>query len=296
MTPDITIGIPAYDEWAKLDRLLSNLHAQETGLIYEIIVVDDCHPDNLAARCERVYPTTRVFRQQVNQGPACARNLIIREARAPYIAFLDADCEVPPRWLENVAPHLRDNRLISGRVVRPDGSLEWGPRRATWLGVSLPCRLEEANVASSNNLFTPTRVAREIGGFNEGLRIYFEDSLFSLLFRRAGGEVIYLPEAEVTHHHHSLRNPARLTLQARNTLWSMYHYYRGRPMLRLACTTGLCTLYLARVGSSLLRLEPAFSIAYLRGIAAGLSCIARRRWRQDWVGAPGASDAGDSIP
>jgi len=290
----LSIGIPAYDEWSKLQSLLLSLQRQETDLDFEVIVGDDCHPDDLAEKVRQGFPRVVAFRNAENSGPAFTRNRILEMAQGEYVAFFDADCVVPPGWIESVRPHLEPMRLLSGRVVRPDGSVEWVARRTTWMGVSLPCAEPDANVASSNNMVVPRALALDIGGFNEALRIYFEDSLFSIQCRQAGATVAYLAEATVEHHHHSLRNPGRLALQSRNTLWSMVHVYRGRPPWQLACTLALLLNYTARVGLHLVKLEPAFSLAYLRGMRDGLGWILRKPWRQHWIERPLEPAAGVS--
>ena len=288
-TPALTIGVPAYDEWAKVRRMLESLVAQETALKFEVILIDDCHPEQLADKVQVNFPQVHAHRNETNQGPAYNRNRIIELARAPFIAFFDADCIVPPDWIDTVRPHLESNTVLSGRVVRPDGSVEWEPRRATWMGVSVQSKSAEANVASSNNMVVSRKLAINAGGFNEHLRIYFEDSLFSLNCRRAGGSVQYLAAAEVVHDHHSLRNPGRLEQQSRNTLWAMHHYYHRQPMLRSACTIALCTNYGVKAVIHGLACRPAFSVAYLRGAWAGLRKIRQDTWRERWLEASSLS-------
>jgi len=280
----ITLGVPAYDDWKVLERLLKTLLDQRTDAPYEIIVADDHHPDDLAARVNARFPQIKTLRNEQNRGPAYGRNRIIEMARGEYIAFFDADCVVPPDWIEKVRPHLTPQTIISGRVVRPDGSVEWGPRKATWLGVSLPCKIPEANVASSNNMVVPASLAKAVGGFNEGLGIYFEDSLFSLQCRRMGARVVYLESAQVEHHHHSLLNPRRLQLQSRNTLWAMYNVHRQRRGIQIAAVACLSGIYLAKAVLHLFKLEQAHATAYLQGIRDGFTQIARGGWKEDWIG------------
>lgn len=283
-SPRISIGIPAYDEWFKLKRLLRNLEHQVTQLYFEVIVGDDAYPKaNLAQLCHHQFPQVRAFRNSQNQGSAYTRNRIIECCHGEYIAFLDADCELPTNWLASLQPHLSPNILISGKVIRSDGSLEWGPRKRTWLGVSLACDIDQADVASSNNMVVSKAMAYQIGGFNEHLRIYFEDSLFSHQFAQCGGKICYLAEAQLIHHHHSLKNPRRLQLQSRNTLWAMYHVYHGHLVLRFACLLGLTVNYVFKAITALIRLQPKEALAYSCGIWQGYRMIHLQQWRQHWL-------------
>jgi len=267
--------------------VLAGVLAQRTTARFEVVLIDDCHPQPLAARAREAFPQVTALRNAVNRGPAYTRNRILERARAPYVAFLDADCIVPAHWVERLRAHLAPDTVLSGRVVRPDGSVEWGPRRSTWLGVSLACREHEANVASSNNMVVPRELAFRAGGFNEGLGIYFEDSLFTLMLRRAGARVRYLAEAEVVHDHHSAANPRRLRLQSRNTLWAMHHYYRGRPLLRAGCAAALAANYLGKAALALARGRAPACLALVRGTCDGLVAAHRRPWRDHWLSPDG---------
>ncbi len=283
MAPLLTVGIPAFDRWEKVARVLETLAAQRTDAGFEVILIDDCHPEPLAERVRERFPQVVAQRNATNRGPAYTRNRILELASAPYVAFLDADCIVPDHWIERIRPHLDPGTVLSGRVVRPDGSVEWGPRRSTWLGVSLPCRVDEANVASSNNMVVPTALAFRAGGFNEGLGIYFEDSFFTLMLRRAGARVRYLADAAVVHDHHSAGNPRRLYLQSRNTVWAMHHYYHGRPLVQAGCAAALTVNYLVQAATALARGRPAASAGLLRGTVAGMAAARRNPWRDAWL-------------
>ena len=279
----LTVGIPAFETWPKVARVLESLRSQHTEASYQIILVDDCHPERLAERVRGAFPEVICRRNERNRGPAYARNRILELAEGGYVAFFDADCIVPARWMDTVLPHLEERTVLSGRVVGSDGREEWGPRRATWLGVSRRCRAAQANVASSNNMVVPTRMALDIGGFNEDLGIYFEDSLFSLEFRRAGGEIRYLADAEVLHDHDSRRDPERIRRQCANTLWSMHHFYHARPWRQRACWMGLLANYLLKAGAEAARLDATAAHAYLDGIREGTDRARRATWRWRWI-------------
>lgn len=76
----------------------------------EIICVDDCSSDDtgiLLCELARTSAQIRVFYNEVNCGPASARNLAIRHAKGTYLAFLDADDTWAPTHLENALSHLK---------------------------------------------------------------------------------------------------------------------------------------------------------------------------------------------
>lgn len=266
----LTIGIPAYDSWQKVSRVIHNLIEQKTEIPYEIIVVDDCHPEQLHEKVKDNYPTVITVKNATNQGPAFSRNRIIELAHGTYVAFLDADCIVPEDWVEKIGPYLNGDVLLSGKVVRNNGAIEWGARKSLWFGISLATTKQDANVASSNNMVVSTNVAKKVGGFCEELGIYFEDSLFSILCCRERVSFTFMNDVVVIHDHDSRVSPKRLYNQSRNTIWAMGSLYRSSFFRCLACLIVLSANYLVKSFRLLLLLKPELALCLLKGTVTGI--------------------------
>ena len=88
-TPQISIVIPSFNSGEYIGEALDSALAQ-VGVQTEVIVVDDGSTDDTVARVQAYGDRVRLI-QQANQGSAVARNRGVAEARADYIAFLDAD-------------------------------------------------------------------------------------------------------------------------------------------------------------------------------------------------------------
>jgi glycosyltransferase involved in cell wall biosynthesis len=88
----VSVVIPAFDAATTLDDTLTSVRAQ-THAALEIIVVDDGSTDDTAAIAMRHAAQDARVRllRQANAGVAAARNAGWREARAVYVAFIDAD-------------------------------------------------------------------------------------------------------------------------------------------------------------------------------------------------------------
>ncbi|MGE0715498.1 MAG: glycosyltransferase family 2 protein [Alphaproteobacteria bacterium] len=94
IAPRLSVVIPVHDAGPLLDEALASVAAQGMSEI-EVLVVDDGSSDDPGRHLSgRPFPT-RFFRQE-NRGPAAARNVGLRAARAEMIAFLDAD-DIWPR-------------------------------------------------------------------------------------------------------------------------------------------------------------------------------------------------------
>ncbi|MBW3660464.1 MAG: glycosyltransferase [Gemmatimonadetes bacterium] len=91
--PFFTVVIPVHDGGEAFDRCLAAL-ASSVFREFELVVVDDGSTDDSSARARRA--GARVVGTGGPLGPAGARNLGARHARAPWIFFLDADCSIHP--------------------------------------------------------------------------------------------------------------------------------------------------------------------------------------------------------
>ena len=137
MPPAVSIVVPLYNKGAEVKRAIASIVAQ-TIKTYEVVVVDDGSTDEGPAVVEAVGdPRIRLIRQQ-NAGVSEARNRGIREARGDLIAFLDADDEWEPDFLETVL-RLRERfpqcsvYATGYTIVTPEGSM----RKALSRGMDL---------------------------------------------------------------------------------------------------------------------------------------------------------------
>jgi glycosyltransferase involved in cell wall biosynthesis len=105
-TPHVSVVIPTYGRGESLRHTLTALAKQDTRG-FEVIVVDDGSPDQVAADAA---PNAGVFDlriiRQENAGPAAARNRGAREAGGEILAFTDDDCLPQPTWLSTLVQEL----------------------------------------------------------------------------------------------------------------------------------------------------------------------------------------------
>jgi glycosyltransferase involved in cell wall biosynthesis len=111
--PDCTVIIPTRNCAAYLPLALQSVRTQD-GIELEVIVVDDGSTDNSAAILQAFaasWPELRVI-ETSGVGPSSARNAAIAVARAPRVAFLDADdFWWPGKLARQLAIHRRHPKL-----------------------------------------------------------------------------------------------------------------------------------------------------------------------------------------
>jgi mycofactocin system glycosyltransferase len=174
-----------------------------------VYVVDDFsdEPDLIADRCRAGAVT--LIRRETRGGPAGARNVGWRSATEPLIAFVDANCEPEPGWLDRLLPHFADPQVaaVAPRIV-PSAGVKAPRVVAAYEAVASPLDLggrEAAVRPRSPVAYVPTaalvvrrEALEELGGFDESLPVG-EDVDFVWRLVAAGWTVRYEPRATVRH-------------------------------------------------------------------------------------------------
>jgi glycosyltransferase involved in cell wall biosynthesis len=177
MEPLISVVIPLYNGAGYIRRSIQSV-LDQTYSDFELIVVDDGSTDG-GPEVVRTFTDSRIrLIRQANAGVAAARNRGIAEAKGKYVAFLDADDDWEPQFLEAVA-HLSVAYPAAGilgtgyRKVYPAGpSVEFtvaeSRSRTTLLIDDYFRRLQEGSIVHVSAVAIPAHVFQELGGFLEG--------------------------------------------------------------------------------------------------------------------------------
>jgi len=204
--PAVSVVVPARNATATIPALFAALDAQTFGEPWEVVVVDDSSTDATPDIAERW--GARVVRLSSQSGPARARNAGLAAARAPVVAFTDADCEPSPEWLTELAAVLRDADLATGPVL-PTPGVPRGPFDRTLY------RTSESPLYETANLAVRSEMADRVGGFepfapredrmHTGLKPsveeghFGEDVVFAWRARRLGARIAFADRALVHH-------------------------------------------------------------------------------------------------
>ncbi len=130
LTPSVSVVVPTFKRPALLARCLAALANQDIPRdLYEILVCDDAASDYTRRQVEVLrqewdgQPPLRYLAVSGSRGPAGARNLGWRAAKAELIAFTDDDTIVHRDWLRQGSHALRassaDTAAVSGATDMP---------------------------------------------------------------------------------------------------------------------------------------------------------------------------------
>jgi glycosyltransferase involved in cell wall biosynthesis len=188
----------------------------------EVLLVDDGSTDDTAERARR-YPGVRVL-QGTGRGPGAARNLGWRNAKTPFVWFVDADCVAEPDALRALLEHMEDPQVaaVSGTYgnMRPDSLL------ATLIHEEIALRhsrmpTEVGFLATFNVLYRRSALAA-VDGFDERF-LKGQDAELSFRVRKDGGRLHFEPRSVVKHFHEDALSPY-LRVQRAQGYWRMWLY------------------------------------------------------------------------
>jgi len=176
--PAVSVVVPLFNKGPYVTRCLESICRQTFG-DFEVVVVDDGSTDGSGSVAEGLEdPRVRVIRQP-NRGVGAARNRGISESAGALVAFLDADDEWEPGFLEAIAG-------LAGRYPQA-GIFATGYRRCygsrfdkeTTVAARAadPARLitnyfafvQSGDFVTSSNIAIPRKVLEQVGTFVEGL-------------------------------------------------------------------------------------------------------------------------------
>lgn len=201
--PAVSIVVPFYDSERHIAACVESLLAQEAAGRFEIILVDNGSTDGSSAITARYREVTRLA--EAAPGAYAARNTGIRTARAPLIAFTDADCIASPGWLRSILRGMQDPAI--GILV---GSCRF-PRDAS-LGLRMLGAYEDLKAeyviercaaahhyAYANNMAVRAAVFESIGPFREWPRAADSELVHRMTALRPDLRLAYRRSMAVTH-------------------------------------------------------------------------------------------------
>lgn len=210
--PAISVVIPHLNQPEHLRRSLASLAAQAGAPAAEIIVVDNGSrklPEDVCAEFG-----ARLLAEPT-PGPGPARNRGVAEAKAPLLAFIDADCIADPGWLAAIARRFEApaTKILGGdvRIWREGGRATMLECYESIYAYRMDLYIRKQGFTGTGNLAVRREVLEDVGPF-AGIGVA-EDRDWGRRAGRKGYRIVYAPDMKAFH-------PARTDFSELFLKWS----------------------------------------------------------------------------
>ncbi len=221
----VSICIPSFNGREALKETLTHLEREAADC--QVIVVDSGNDGSFELVATR-FPWVKLARSS-NHGLSHGYNRAVELASGDVIVMLNSDVLVGRAALEACLEELKNNP--SAGMVQPLALTKDGRRQQSfgplyplnWRTVKAPTR---ANILHGYCLVTTRGVLRRVGGLDERFFLYNEEIDLSWRVRRAGYELLVLPQTAVHFGGSSTARGPNLTLEgARGGLWLVKRHF-----------------------------------------------------------------------
>lgn len=297
----VSVIIPTFNRAEMVCRCVQSIFDTEFPNL-EVIVVDDCSPDNTAERIKEQFSgRVKYFRNEKNSFQAVSRNNGAKIATGDYLFFLDDDNIVDKNIFTEIASAFEENPKL-GLVAPMAIHMRPGKNNVIWsLGSdfnrwtsqpkdnkpnlpieNLPREIKSYSTTYYPNGFVvPRKVFDEVKGFDEAYVQIFEESDFGWKILEAGYDEIVLTSARTEHHGFlepgcvpelrqlGIEKPYRTYCFARNRLrFAKKHFSFLQTLSVTFIFAPLSCCYYALVAMRNKRIDIAW--AYFRGTMVGI--------------------------
>lgn len=205
--PLISVIIPTYHDWDRLQLCLNALSNQTLSEDkFEIIVVNN-DPDDIAPEILDIPSNAKIINES-KPGSYAARNKAVREAQGTFLAFTDSDCIPDKNWLFNALQifSYKSVSRIGGKVsVFCENKEKRTPAELFDLIFAFQQKkaVNKLGYSVTANLIVRREDFLQVGYFNEKL-FSGGDHEWNMRAKEKGMSIIYAPNVIVNH-------PARKT-------------------------------------------------------------------------------------
>ena len=223
-----------------------------------LVLVDNGSPDGSGERLRIAFPDVTYIQTGANLGYTGGNNAGIAwalEEGCDYVLVLNNDTTVDPRCVSELVETARrvpDAGAVGGKILfhdapdriwfgggsfsraralglhRHEGELDPDPREET---------VQQVEFLTGCCMLLPSRVLREVGGFERDFFMYVEDLELSLRLTGVGYRLLYQPRARIFHRVPFQSRPIapyQIVLRDRNRRRLVRRRYKGIDRIRFA--------------------------------------------------------------
>ncbi|MDP1622341.1 MAG: glycosyltransferase [Bacteroidales bacterium] len=212
--PMVSIIIPVHNQWEYTYGCLSSILKTTEGILYEIILIDDCSDDDTRFSDQYVR-NIHTIRNESNLGFLFNCNKAAKAAKGKYLIFLNNDTLVQPEWLywlmrtmeEAPGVGMAGSKLIfsngklqeaGGVVFRDASAMNYG--REDDPDLPQYNYFKDVDYCSGASICVRKDLWDKLGGFDpQYAPAYYEDTDLAMQIRLQGFRTVYQPKSRVVH-------------------------------------------------------------------------------------------------
>jgi GT2 family glycosyltransferase len=322
--PTVSVVVLNYNGLKHLESCFSSLLALDYPPdLIELILVDNASRDDSIPFTRKTFPSVRIVETGSNLGFAAGNNFGAERATGEYVAFLNNDTRVDPRWLTELVSAVLAGRG-TGLVCTASLVLNWAGEKIDFKtsGVNFhgfgfqpsygkpykPAEIAPRDIlfACGGSMLIDRAIFLEIGGFDPDYFAFFEDVDLGWRLWLLGYRVTLTPSAITYHRHHgtagSMSAHRTYLLYERNALYTIYKNYEDAHVHKILSAAllllgGRAIRFIEAGGTSLADFDfsnpesdPSPDISIHRNAVAALLAanefsdnLARTRVKRDWI-------------
>lgn len=257
-----------------------------------IVLINNCSDWNEIRLIEEKFPNSRIIRSEINMGFSAGYNLAIKyvlQSGISYLMIHNFDIKLHPDCISKLMQVLKGDTSIGAvgpilfysdepnKVQMYGGSIDiaTGIGKHDYNGVTdlknLP-PIRDAQYLDGGTMLIRADVLRKVGGFDEKLFMYYEDSDLCVRIQRAGYRTVVVRDAWAWHYHRKNKGnfspPYEIYYITRNRFYFICKHAGGGLALR--AFIGEIIKAPRKVLFFLKHLKPVLAIAYLKGLLDGI--------------------------
>lgn len=259
---ELSVIIVNYMKYEMTQKCIDSFMKYVQNLKYEIIVLDNCSPNNSFEALSESYQEIeciRVVKNEINNGFGAGNNLAVSYANSDYILFLNPDVilldDSVCSMLE-VLEKQNDIGVIGAQLLNSDYSLQYSCRRflsfREFVLARTPLKkiISNTKVMELNNKYLMRDMDHEIeqdvdwlmgscllvrksefleiDGFSKEYFMYFEDVDLCYKYHLNNQRVYYYPNCKMIHLHEqeSVKKINKLTFKHLESMFKFYKKYK----------------------------------------------------------------------
>ena len=216
LSPEVSIIIPAYNQYKYTMACLFAILKYTKHISYEIVLIDDNSTDETKDIENRVKNIT-IIHNKKNMGFLFNCNKGVQKARGKYILLLNNDIIVTPNWINYLLHVFKTQKnvgAVGGETIFPSGLIQESGRYICNNGLSIneyknlevsksPTKLRSVHYCSGCLLLLKKGLWSKIGGFDNCYApAYYEDNDLCMTIREKLKLKIFCePKCKVIHFH-----------------------------------------------------------------------------------------------